>query len=72
MINKMDQNHMQSTDNEAHLRNFFFEFGAFDKIAMKGNPTLRDFVREEKLDKADINSEMNERIDAIFKFKQIE
>jgi hypothetical protein len=71
MIQKLDANHIQASENEPSLASFMRLFGNLDQISNKGMTTLEEIIITEKKEKENIFENIENSINEVFKFKQI-
>ena len=71
MIEQLDLNHINYSDNEVSLSSFLQEFGSFDADQKAGISTYCEITQNDKVDKKEIGDKMKAKIDEILKFKQI-
>ena len=71
MIQKLDSNHIQASENEPALTSFMQLFGNLDEISGKGITTLEEFTVTEKKPKEEIFEKIEASLKEVFTFKQI-
>ena len=71
MIEQLDLNHIQYSDNEQVLASFLQEFGSFDAEQKVGISTYYELTQNEKMGKKEIGDKIKSKIEDILKFKQI-
>ena len=71
MIEQLDLNHIQYSDNEQVLSSFLQEFGSFDAERKEGISTYCEITQNEKVEKKDIGDKIKAKMEEILRFKQI-